>query len=67
MTSLALPLSPSVSPPTSSFSSSSSPKAQEAALLLRELGFGQKKIELTEAQPVTGLRILLSSCKRCWG
>ena len=63
MTSLVLPVSPFSFPSPSP----SSLKAQEAALLLRELGFGQKKIELTDAQPVTGLRILLAECKRCWG
>lgn len=61
MTTLALPLLPSVSP------SSLSLKALEAAQLLRELGFGYESPELAKAQPDERLRILLTQCGKCWG
>jgi hypothetical protein len=54
--------------PVSTSPSSASPKAQESANLVRELGFGQKTKVATETQSGPGWRVLLAECSdRCWG
>lgn len=54
--------------PAATSASSISAKAQEAANLVRELGFGQQANASTDRQSAPGWRVLLTECgDRCWG